>query len=290
MCGWCQQWLYPAVKWFIHAYHYGSNIFVPENHKNQNGIPEIWIASQKFQILSFMKQQQQANTVFPIFPESSFRFAPRVAEVFVPELTEATFWRVAHAWKIEICRFDLGSALRIRKGHKAKKSFSEVSWGEHCIREAASQIDLQNQCAICKNVSCLRESMAESIDRAPAELFPAKRRCFQTFKKAYHEKAFRHSWWGRWHLRELWSSQYSCEMIELADSRGWSANSVFSCAESVREVHSILFINFPVKSGSWIYFINVGMHLLMCSGKLCCVPDFGDFCSWKRNFGVGMYE
>ena len=94
---------------------------------------------------------------------------------------------------------------------------------------------------------------------------------------------------GRWHSRELWSSQYCYEMIELVDSRAWSANSVLICAESVREVHSILPCDFPLKSGSWIYFINVGIHLLMCSGKLCCVPDFGDFCSWKRNFGVGKY-
>ena len=47
--------------------------------------------------------------------------------------------------------------------------------------------------------------------------------------------------------------------------------------------------DFPVKYGSWIYFINVGMCLLMCSGKLCCAPDFGDICSWKCNFGVGKY-
>ena len=58
-----------------------------------------------------------------------------------------------------------------------------------------------------------------------------------------------------------------------------SANGFLSCAESVREVQSVLPFNFPVKSGSWIYFINVGIHMLMCSGKLCCVPDFGDFCS-----------
>ena len=37
--------------------------------------------------------------------------------------------------------------------------------------------------------------------------------------------------------------------------------------------------DFPVKSGSCIYFINVGIHLLMCCRKLCCVRDFGDFCS-----------
>ena len=45
----------------------------------------------------------------------------------------------------------------------------------------------------------------------------------------------------------------------------------------------------PVKSGSWIYFVNVGIRLLMHSWKLCCVPNFGDFCSWKRSFGVGKY-
>ena len=107
--------------------------------------------------------------------------SPRVAKAFVPELTRATFRCVAHAWKIEICRFALGSALGMRERHKAtKKSFSKVFWREHCIREAASQLDLQNQGAICKNVSCSRESMVESIDHAPSEK--------DTFKKAYHEK------------------------------------------------------------------------------------------------------
>ena len=24
-------------------------------------------------------------------------------------------------------------------------------------------------------------------------------------------------------------------------------------------------------------------------GESCCVLDFGDFCSWKHNFGVGKY-
>ena len=42
--------------------------------------------------------------------------------------------------------------------------------------------------AICKNVSCTRESMAESNDRAPAKPSPAKSRRFQTFEKACHEK------------------------------------------------------------------------------------------------------
>ena len=61
-------------------------------------------------------------------------------------------------------------------------------------------------------------------------------------------------------------------------------------AESVREVHNAgLPYDFFVKSGGQNYFINVGICLLMCCWKLCCVPDFGDFCSWKSNFGEGMY-
>ena len=53
----------------------------------------------------------------------------RGAEAFVLELTEATFGCVVHARKIEICRFALESALRMRKRHEAtkKKSFFEVS-------------------------------------------------------------------------------------------------------------------------------------------------------------------
>ena len=103
--------------------------------------------------------------------------------------------------------------------------------------------------------------------------------------------AFRRHWRRRWHVCELGSSQYCCDMNELAaDWWVWSAKSVLSCAESVREEHSVLPCDFPVKSGSWIYFINVGIHLLVCSRKLCCVLDFGDFCSWRCNFWVGMYD
>ena len=47
--------------------------------------------------------------------------------------------------------------------------------------------------------------------------------------------------------------------------------------------------DFPIKSDGRIYFVNLGIRLLMCSGKLCCVPDFGDFCSGKCNFWVGKY-
>ena len=49
----------------------------------------------------------------------------------------------------------------------------------------------------------------------------------------------------------------SHEMIELADSRAWWAKTAFSAAQNPYD--------FPVKSGSQIYFINVRTHLLMCS-------------------------
>ena len=47
---------------------------------------------------------------------------------------------------------------------------------------------------------------------------------------------------------------------------------------------------FPIKSCSFNYVIHVGICLLMCSGKLCCVLNFGDSCFRKFNFQVGMYE
>ena len=40
----------------MHAYRFGSTVFIPENHKNQRRILEIQIASQKFRILSFMQK------------------------------------------------------------------------------------------------------------------------------------------------------------------------------------------------------------------------------------------
>ena len=53
--------------------------------------------------------------------------------------------------------------------------------------EAASRIDW-NQGTICENISFTTESMAESIDRAPAKPSPANIRCFQKLKKVHHEK------------------------------------------------------------------------------------------------------
>ena len=79
-------------------------------------------------------------------------------------------------------------------------------------------------------------------------------------------------------------------MIGLADSQVWSANSVFSCTESVREVHNVgLPCDFLMQSGSWNYLIKVGIILLMCSWKVLIVLDFHHFCFWKCSIGVGMY-
>ena len=99
----------------------------------------------------------------------------------MPEFTKASFGRIAHVQKIEICRFALGSALHLHERQEAKKVFQR----EHHICEAASRLDLRNQSANCKNVLCSRESVADSIDRTPAKLSPAKRRRIQMFKKKH---------------------------------------------------------------------------------------------------------
>ena len=115
---------------------------------------------------------ETTNTAFLIFPVNSWSFCARTFQ--------------SHFWTRCTCVKDRN--MQICEGHEANKSFSKVSWREHCICEAASQIDLQNQSAICQNVLCLRESMAESIDHAPAKPSPVKRRRFQRFKKVYHER------------------------------------------------------------------------------------------------------
>ena len=63
-----------------------------------------------------------------------FRFFQRVTKAFVPELTEATFGRVAHARKTEICRLALRSALPMRKRHETEEvslKFAEEKSGRH---------------------------------------------------------------------------------------------------------------------------------------------------------------
>ena len=131
------------------------------------------------------------NTAFLIFLESS------------RSICAGTCW--SHFWMWCACAKDRNNAdlpskvvCVCVKDMKQKK----LLWSFH---EAASRVD-RNQGAICENFLCTTESMAKSIDHAPAKPSPAKRRCFQTFKKVHHEKWSSHLQ-ERWHLRELWSSQ-----------------------------------------------------------------------------------
>ena len=96
------------------------------------------------------------------------------------ELTEVTFGCFAHVRKTEPADLLLEVLCVCVKDMKQKTFLPSFC-------EAASRIDW-NQGTICENVSCTTESMAQSIDRTPAKPSPAKRRCFQTFKKVHHEK------------------------------------------------------------------------------------------------------
>ena len=131
--------------------------------------------------------------------------------------------------------------------------------------------------------------MAESIDHTPAKLSPAKRRHFQTFEKACHEK---------WLSVTIDEKGDTCMDSEVCSTvmKWLDWLTVEHDQQTASQLHGIgkggvqcrFPFDFPIKSGSWIYLINVGMHLLMCSWKLCFVPDFGDFCSWKGSFVVGV--
>ena len=102
---------------------------------------------------------------------------------------------------------------------------------------------------------------------------------------------FHHRCRERWHLHELWK-------FTVVLWNDWTGRQSSVICKQRSQWHGIgkggaqcrVPCDFPVKSGSQIYVINVRISLLMCSGKLCCVPDLGDFCSWKCNFGVGKYE
>ena len=156
---------------FIHAYCYSSTIFVPENHKISRAFLEMQIASHSS---GFCHSGKTTNK--------------HSLSSFSREWLKLLYWNLLkplldalHMHKRQICRFIPEIALQMHERHKARRSFSEVSWREHRICEAASQLDLWNCGAICKNVSCARESMARSTDRAPAKLSPVKRRRFQMF-------------------------------------------------------------------------------------------------------------
>ena len=115
-------------------------------------------------------------------------FSLRVAEVFCTGNFRSHFWMWCACSKdrnMQICFWKCFAHARQTWN---RRSFFKIFQREHRIHEAARWIDLQNQGTICKNVSCVRENMAESISCTPAKLSLAKRRHFQTLKKAYHKK------------------------------------------------------------------------------------------------------
>ena len=134
------------------------------------------IASQSFRFCHSWKNKQHLS----IFPESSQSFCTGTCG--------------SHFWMRCTCMRERNTQVCSRKycapagKTQSRGSFSEVSWREHYIHDTASWIDLWNQSTFCKNVLCVRKSMAESIDCATAKLSSEKRRHFQSFKKAYHEK------------------------------------------------------------------------------------------------------
>ena len=134
------------------------------------------------------------NTAFSIFPKSSRSVC-------------AGTYRI-HFWTCCSCAKDRNNAdlllevlcacVKDTKQKKFLRSFCE----------AGSWID-RNQGAICENILCTTESMAESIDRAPAKLSPVKRRRFQMFKKVHHEK---------WSFTTVDEKGYTCMNSEVHSS------------------------------------------------------------------------
>ena len=97
------------------------------------------------------------------------------------------------------------------------------------------------------------------------------------------EVAFHHRRRERWHLRELWSSQYCCEMIDWGTVKTERQCSQLSgIGKGGAQCRIALWFSCKILKPE--YLINVGIHSLMCSLKLCCVPDFGDFGLMKTQF------
>ena len=137
------------------------------------------------------KKKKQQKNAFLIFPESG------------QSIYAGIYW--SHFWMHCACVKDRNDAdLLLEVLCACVKDMKQKKFLRN-FREAASRID-RNHGAICEKVLCTMESMAKSIDCTPAKPSPAKRRCFQTFKKVHHEKWSSHLQ-ERWHLRELWSSQ-----------------------------------------------------------------------------------
>ena len=186
-----------------------------------------------------------------------------------------------HVRKTEICKFALGSALQVHERHEAKK----VSRREHRIHEAASWIDLWNQAPFVKTFCVWGIAW-------PSLLVAHLQNCLQ--RKGDISKHLRK------HTIRSGLSSPSMRKVTFAWTLGflvllwydWTGGQSSEIGKQHSQLHIIgkggtqcrLPRDFPIKSGSWIYFINMGICWLMRSWKLYCVPDFDDFCSWKCIF------
>ena len=210
------------------------------------------------------------NTSFSIFPENSRSICAR------------TYW--SHFWTRctcakgrNKCRFTLGSALRVHKRREAEEVYTKLQAKyieirapfvkTFCVRRKAWPslliLHMQNHLEWKGDISrCLRKYITRS---GLSSLMMRKMTLALTLK-------FTVMLWNDWTGGQL--SMVGKQHFQLRGIGKGGAQCRLPC-------------DFPVKSGSWICFIKVGICLLMYSGKLCCVPDFGDFCSWKCNFEVG---
>ena len=104
------------------------------------------------------------------------------------------------------------------------------------------------------------------------------------FKKAYREK------WSLVTIDEKGfcvNSEICSTVVKLLDWWTGERDQQAPCqlhGISKGGVQCTLPCDFPLKTGSWFCLINMGIGLLMCSGKLRCVVNYGDFCSLERNF------
>ena len=189
------------------------------------------------------------------------------------------FWTYrSHFWTCCSCAKDRNMPICSWKcsacGQKtrSRRSFSKVSQREHCICEAASRIGLQNQGAICENECFMCEGKHGWV--YCLHTYKTRRRCFQTFKKAYHEKLPFIT------VDEKGDTCMNSEVcntvvkwLDWPTSQAWLANSILGYMDSLRGVPSVgLPCGVPIKSGYWNYFkhldtfADVFLKMMLCSG------------------------
>ena len=110
----------------------------------------------KFWILSCMKTKEKNKQGLSVSSESSQSVCTRT---FRNRLLRR--WACAKDRNMQVCSWKSSACARKTR---SRRGFPKVSWGEHHIHEASSQIALQNQGNIYKNVSYMKESMAVSSE------------------------------------------------------------------------------------------------------------------------------